>query len=139
MSSSVLALDYGRRRVGVAIGDLQLKIAHPLSTVRYNSWEDLKKQLEQLIDEWRPDRLVVGIPARQDDSEHELAKEIRNFSKNLGDLFGMPVVLLDESYTSVESENFLSTMGVKGRDQKAYVDSIAAATILGDFFKKNEC
>ena len=60
---------------------------------------------------------------RQDDSEHELAKEIRNFSKNLGDLFGMPVVLLDESYTSVESENFLSTMGVKGRDQKAYVDS----------------
>ena len=60
----MLALDYGRKRVGVAIGDLQLKIAHPLSTVRYNSWEDLKKQLEQLIDEWRPDRLVVGIPAK---------------------------------------------------------------------------
>ena len=86
---------------------MQLKIAHPLSTVRYNSWEDLIKQLEQLIEEWRPDRLVVGIPVRQDDSEHELAKEIRNFSKNLGDLFAMPVVLLDESYTSVESENFL--------------------------------
>ncbi len=137
--TTVLALDYGRRRIGVAVGDIQLKIAHPLFIIDSVKWIDREKNLKKLVEEWKPSRLVVGIPTKSDGSEHELAEEIRVFCKKIQELFQIPVILINEDYTSAESEMRLSAIGIKGIEQKKYVDSVAATTILEDFFKNYDC
>lgn len=129
-----MAFDFGERRIGVAVGDRQLGIAHPLETIQYRRGQDPLGSVERLVTEWRPDLFVVGLPVGADGSEHEFAPIVRRFSEALTRRFGIATRLVDERYTSAEASGILNEAGIRGRRQKAFLDQVAAQTILEDFF-----
>jgi putative pre-16S rRNA nuclease len=118
---TVLAFDFGLKRIGVAVGEPELGTAHPLAVVRDFS------QIQRLIAEWRPVRLVVGLPVREA-GPHPLAPRVERFARQLEGRFRLPVARVDERYTSLEAESRLR--GVK----KKAIDSVAAQLILEQYF-----
>ncbi len=135
---AVMAFDFGERRIGVAIGDRELGIAHPLETIVYRRDQDPVVLIEVLVREWYPELFVVGLPVSNDGSEHELAPLVRSFCAALSDRFGVATRLVDERYTSAEASEILNEAGVRGRRQKEYLDQVAAQTILEDFFAHDD-
>ncbi len=131
---AVMAFDFGERRIGVAVGERELSIAHPLETITYRHDQDPLALIEVLVKEWKPILFVVGLPVSVDGSEHELAPTVRNFCNALTSRFGVATRLVDERYTSAQASELLAAAGVRGRRQKAYLDQVAARTILEDFF-----
>ena len=120
---TVLAFDFGLKRIGVAVGESELRTAHPLPGIAAPGFEAIDK----LVKEWRPAMLVVGLPVAEN-REHPLAKRVQRFARQLEGRFRLPVARVDERYTSVEAENLL-----RGMKQKA-VDSVAAQLILEQYF-----
>ena len=131
---AVIAFDFGERRIGVAVGDRELGIAHPLETLHYRQSEDVLVPIESLVREWQPVLFVVGLPVSSDAAEHKLAPTVRRFADLLTQRFGVAAHLVDERYTSAEASGMLRDAGIRGRRQKAYLDQVAAQTILEDFF-----
>jgi putative Holliday junction resolvase len=131
---AVLAFDFGERRIGVAVGDLELGIAHPLETIKLRPGGDRLASIETLVAEWHPVLFVVGLPVNVDGTEHELTSAVRQFCDALTHRFSISSRLIDERYTSAEASGILRDAGVRGRKQKAFVDQVAAQTILEDFF-----
>ena len=118
---TVLAFDFGLKRIGVAVGEPDLKTAHPLPAVSEFP------QIEKLVKEWKPAQLVVGLPVKEE-GEHPLAKRVEKFARRLEGSFRLPVARVDERFTSVEAESRL-----RGLKKKA-VDSVAAQLILEQYF-----
>jgi putative holliday junction resolvase len=133
-AGTVLAFDFGARRVGVAVGDLALKIAHPLTKVDAEDNRIRFERISALIDEWRPVRLVVGIPLYADGAEHDVSRLARRFARRLEGRFGIPVTLVDERLTSRAAETRLREAGTRGERLKAALDSAAAREILQAYF-----
>jgi putative Holliday junction resolvase len=137
VKGSVLAFDFGLKRIGVAVGDWETRMAHPLETIAEEVNEPRFARIGGLIAEWRPVDLVVGLPMSLEGEEHELSKRCRRFANQLHGRFGLPAHLVDERLTSVEAESRLREMGRDVRSHKAAVDSLAAQEILQDFFASN--
>ncbi len=133
-SGTVLAFDFGEKRIGIATGELEMGVAHPLETLHAETNDARFARIGALIGEWRPVQLVVGLPLSMDGAEHELTRLARRFANRLEGRFERPVALVDERLSSVEAEARLRDGGVTGRRQKAHVDAVAAQTILQNFF-----
>lgn len=133
-SATVLAFDFGERFLGVAVGDLALRIAHPLATVEADSGTERFTKIGALIDEWRPSLLVVGMPQASEGQQHPLAARIERFSRQLAGRFRLRVLLVDEQFTSVEAERELREAGARVSDRKALVHPMAARLILESYF-----
>ena len=118
---TILAFDFGLKRIGVAVGEPELRTAHPLPAV--SGFPEIHK----LVAEWRPTRLVVGLPVREAGA-HPLAPRVERFARQLEGRFRLPVARVDERYTSVEAESRL-----RGAKRKP-VDSVAAQLILEQYF-----
>ncbi len=138
LRGAVMALDFGERRIGIAVGDRELGIAHPLETLHYRHGQDPLTLIAALVKEWQPVLFVVGMPVNADGTEHSLAPAVRRFSSALTRRFGVATTLVDERYTSAEASGMLRDAGVRGRRQKAFVDQVAAQTILEDFFSNDD-
>jgi putative Holliday junction resolvase len=119
---TVLAFDFGLKRIGVAVGEPELRSAHPLPAVTDFS------EVEMLIDEWKPASLVVGLPTSAKGEPHAMTKQAEAFARRLERRFKLPVARVDERFTSVEAEHRL-----RGLKKKA-VDSVAAQLILEQYF-----
>jgi putative holliday junction resolvase len=131
---TVLAFDFGERRIGVALGDLALGIAHPLATIDTESNDARFAAIAAMIAEWKPAQLVVGLPAHLDGVEHDMSRLCRRFANRLHGRFGLPVELVDERLTSAEASQSLREAGVGGRRQKPMLDQVAAQHILQSYF-----
>ena len=132
-AGTVLAFDFGEKRVGVALGELTLGVAHPLTTINEESNERRFAAVEALIKEWQPVYLVVGLPTHMDGTEHALSALCRKFARRLEGRFAIRVALVDERLTSVAAESTLNDAGVRGRKQKPMLDQVAAQHILQAF------
>lgn len=130
----MLAFDFGEKRIGVAVGDMTIAIAHPLQTVSGESNEIRFAAIGAMIAEWKPARLVVGLPFYMDGTEHELTRLSRKFARRLEGRFGLPTVMVDERLTSAEASQSLNEIGIRGRSQKAVLDQVAAQRILQSYF-----
>lgn len=133
-AGTVLAFDFGEKRIGVAIGESLLGIAHPLQTISAESNNTRFEAIATLIAEWRPGQLVVGLPAHLDGTEHELSRLCRKFAQRLHGRFNLPVALIDERLSSAEASQSLKQAGIAGRRQKPVLDQVAAQTILQSYF-----
>lgn len=133
-TGTTLAFDFGEARIGVAQGDAEVGMAHPLATITGDSNEAKFAQIGRLIHEWQPKQLVVGLPVYIDGTEHELTRLSRKFGQRLHRRFGLPVYWADERLTSVYAESLLEEAQVFGRQQKAVLDQLAAVAILQGFF-----
>lgn len=142
----VLALDYGRARVGVAVAPLDSAVAQALSTlVRVNRNEDMRR-LREIIREYSVRQIVVGLPLRLDGTRGEMAEEAARFAQRVHQQFRLPVELVDERLTSWEAERQLEeNQGrvlhtASGKKKKANarpdVDAMAAAIILKEYLDR---
>lgn len=133
-SGTVLAFDFGEKRIGVAVGDCALGIAHPLTTVRGNDPNARFEAIAALVKEWQPVVLVVGLPSHADGAEHAVGRLCRRFAAQLHGRFGLPAVLVDERLTSAAAAESLREAGLAGRKHKAALDPVAAQHILQTYF-----
>lgn len=129
---AILAFDFGLRRIGIAVGDWETRLAHPLEVIDAEDNDTRFGRIAALIAEWRPTDLVVGLPLSMDGEEHDLTRRARRFSKQLHGRFGLPVALVDERLTSFDADLRLREAGVKGRERKGLDDTLAAQRILQD-------
>lgn len=131
--TTVLGFDFGLKRIGVAVGDRMIGVAHPLQTIHGESNEQRFSAIEALIREWQPGLLVVGLPFHLDGTEHEMTLRCRRFSRQLEGRFSLPVVLVDERLSSAAASQDLREIGITGRKQKAMLDQVAAQRILQSY------
>ncbi|CUA85292.1 RNAse H-fold protein YqgF [Gulbenkiania indica] len=133
---TALAFDFGERRIGVAVGEPMLGIAHPLTTIQAQTTDDRFAAIARLLDEWRPAQLVVGLPTHADGRPHAMTQLARRFAQRLKGRYGLPVWLVDERHTSLVAESLLEEAGLKGRRQKPVLDQVAAQAILQAWFEQ---
>ena len=126
----VLAFDYGRRRIGVAVGQSVTGTASAVTTLM-TTGPELEAALRKLIAEWRPDTVVVGLPLNDDGCGGELDSEIREFANRLAAIADRPVALVDERLSSVEAHERLVAGRRAGRRRirKTDIDAEAARVI----------
>ena len=128
---TILAFDFGQRRIGVAVGQEVTGSASPVGVVSNDANGPDHSRIAALIDEWRPSRLVVGMPAHADGSASNMQAHVRAFIDELG-RYELPVATVDERYTSLEAKAVLKKAraeGSRGRISKAAIDSAAAVLI----------
>ncbi|MBI2313977.1 MAG: Holliday junction resolvase RuvX [Betaproteobacteria bacterium] len=133
-SGTVLAFDFGAKRIGVAVGDCALGIAHPLTTVEGSDPSAGFEVIAALVTEWQPVVLVVGLPSHPDGAEHAVGRRCRRFASQLHGRFGLPAVLVDERLTSAAAAESLREAGLAGRKQKSALDQVAAQHVLQTYF-----
>ncbi|MGH8194018.1 MAG: Holliday junction resolvase RuvX [Woeseiaceae bacterium] len=127
---TLIAFDFGLRRIGVAVGQNITGSAQPLGSVANGSSPDWPR-LDRLLDEWRPARLVVGMPLHTDGSRTDMTAAVDTFVRALG-RYGLPVETIDERYSSLEAEAMLVArrkLGMTGRIRKEMIDAAAAVLI----------
>ena len=130
-----LAIDYGLRRVGLAICDESEQFVNPLDVLFITSPAEAIEKVRRVIKAEEPDKLVIGLPINMDGTEGDSAKGVRKWSADLLAAEPLPVVFVDERLTSFEAEQMLIAQQRGGRkmtrqDKKKRLDAIAAAVIL---------
>jgi len=137
-ASTVLAFDFGLQRIGVAVGETELRTAHPLPGVAARTPPARLTAIERLVEEWQPAVLVVGRPLGADGAPHEMTRRAERFARQLNGRFRLPVEMVDERYSSVEVESRVRAAygGRKAADlaRGKSLDSQAAQIILEQFF-----
>jgi putative Holliday junction resolvase len=136
---TILAFDFGLRRIGVAVGQSVTGSASPLAVVANRDTGVDHDAIAALIREWHPAQLVVGMPAHADGSASEMRQPILAFIDELK-RYGLPVATADERYTSIEAERTLKqarALGTRGRISKEDIDS-AAAVFIAERYLANE-
>jgi putative Holliday junction resolvase len=131
---TVLAFDFGLKRIGIASGELEIGVAHPLTTIQADSRPARFSAIDKLIAEWQPRLLVVGLPLHPDGSEHAMTRAARNFASELEARYALPVFLHDERYTSAAVEDEMRAEGRGMAKSRHSVDALAAQLILQGFF-----
>jgi putative Holliday junction resolvase len=126
--STVIAFDFGLKRIGVAVGNTMLRQASPLSVIAAATNENKFAAISRLLDEWQPSTLVVGLPLHPDGAEHAMTARCRRFANQLHGRYTIPVVLVDERYSSA----------VLPQRRGEVIDSEAAALILQQYFDEHE-
>lgn len=134
--SFILAFDFGTNSIGTAVGNDLTCTVRPLRAIRARNGQPDDRQLENLICEWQPKLLVVGLPLLMDGSEQHITGMARHFARELRKKFSLEVKLIDERLTTREAKQYIFEQGgfrALARDKGA-VDSLSAALILQEYF-----
>ena len=132
--ATVLAFDFGTRRIGVAVGNCLLRVARPLTVIAAEANAPRFAAIAALIETWHPDVLVVGRPVHADGTPHEMTSRADRFARQLEGRFGVEVARVDERYTTEEAETALAEAGVRAHERKTVRDQVAAQLILQAWF-----
>jgi len=130
----ILALDFGRARIGVAISDELQLLAHPLETVRAN--EQAASRIADLGGEKKVDHVVAGMPRQMNGEMGPAATEVLQFVEKLRAMLPCPVVTWDERLTTAAAHRALRDAGKKTRQTRGYVDQVAAQMILQSYLDR---
>jgi len=131
-SQTLLSFDYGRRRIGVAVGQRLTRSATPLTTVRARDGKPDWPAVSRLIEEWKPGALVVGIPYHMDGAEQEMTHAARRFCRQLEGRYRLPVHQAEERLSSWVVESRLSAREQASTD----IDAMSAQVILQDWLQQ---
>jgi putative Holliday junction resolvase len=129
----ILALDVGERRVGVAMSDLSATLASPYTTLPAYPLQAFWQKLTTIIQSEAVERIVVGLPLSLNGSEGPQAQRIRAFIAELEQHVSLPIVTVDERYTTAEAQRMMIEAGLRPEQRKARIDEVAASIILQDY------
>ena len=135
MKPRIIALDYGKRRIGAAVTDALGITAQPLPTLIVKNNKDAIKQIGQLISKYDPVRIVLGLPLSLSGDIGTAAKEVQEFGSLLYKRLNVQVEYYDERLTSKQAERVMRDLGEKPSRDKKKVDSLSAVFILQDFLE----
>lgn len=140
-SRALLAIDYGTRKAGLAIGHPLTGSAQPLDPIRYRQPEALFEGLRQVIRSWRPGRIIIGLPLAADGAETDMSRSIRGFAGRLAELApDCEISLHDERMSSQEAARGFAQRREQGRARRRdaeRLDSMAAALILESWMREH--
>jgi putative Holliday junction resolvase len=125
LASVILAFDFGLKHIGVATGQTITRSASPLTTLVAKNGKPNWRQVAELVRQWRPDQLIVGLPLNMDDSESEMSRKARTFAHKLHQQTGVEVCLMDERLTSFAARQ------ISADDNHALAASLIAESWLG--------
>ena len=125
----ILAIDFGLKKVGLAIGNTLTKTSMPINTIFYKSKQELFNLLEKHVIEWKPEFIIIGNPLNMDQTESEMSKLAEKFSTQFSKKFNIAVQLVDERLSSFEAKEFV-------KDDN--LDAMAAKLILDSWMNNNE-
>jgi len=131
-----MGLDYGERRVGVAVSDGLGVTAQPHSVVDLAA-SDLATELGRIVGEYEIKGIVVGLPVSLDGSEGEVAKRAREFAAKVGEITGLAVEMYNEQFSSAVAERVLLESGARRSARRAVKDKMAAAVMLQGYLDAN--
>ena len=131
-----LGIDYGEKRVGLALSDRSNLIASPFKTINYINENDLVTQLKKIVIENDIKNFVLGLPINMKGEDTAQTKIVRKFKKSLSSL-DLPVIYEDERLSSISAKNALILQNIKTGHNKPEIDKTAAAIILQQYLDKN--
>lgn len=132
LCGTLLGFDYGEKRLGVAVGETETRIAHPVAAIDEEANEARFAAIDRLVAEWNPAGFVVGLPRHADGGEHDVARLAGKFARRLSARFGLPVAFVDETLSSAQASGLLREAGGRaGRGPG--LDAQAAAVILQSY------
>lgn len=140
MPESLLAFDFGHRRVGIGLGITITRTAAPIYTIEYRDQDQLWSEIQSLVTEWRPQLLVVGMPKHLNGDVHELTKPIQRFASQLEKRYNLPVEFIDERLSSQEASARLKLQrqgGRKKRVSKQEIDRQSAAILAENWMEQH--
>lgn len=123
----ILGLDYGRKKVGIALGDTKVGLAEPLEVMRGEHQEVFVAKVQKVVDAEQVEQVIVGL------SEGEMGKEIELFVLKLRNLLKIPVFTHDETLSSIDAQSFSIEAGIQRKKRKNMEDAYAAAIMLQDY------
>ena len=126
----ILALDYGTKKVGVAITDPLQITAAPFTTIRYSAQESLFRTIIDIIEDKNVQQIVVGLPVTLSGGKSDMTKAVESFVDELAAQTDIPIATFDERHTSSDAKRTLIEMGIKTGHNKERVDAMAAAHLL---------
>ncbi len=132
---SIIALDFGERRIGVAAGDPLGLTAQPLAVIERRSLDEDIERIRTIVTQRRAERIVLGLPLNMDGTAGPQAKRARRFAARLHRDLGLEIVLWDERLTTVEADSALLETGRSREDRRRRRDAVAAAVILQDYLE----
>ena len=127
---TVIGFDYGTRWIGVAVGQTLTRQARPLGAIKAGDWE----AIGQVLDEWQPERLIVGLPLNMQGEEQEMSKRAERFGRRLEGRFGIATTCIDERLTTREAYTISVDNGQR-KKSKQEIDSLAAALITESWLR----
>jgi len=131
----VLGIDFGEKRVGLALSDRSKLIASPFKTIKYFNKEDLINQLREIVIENDIENFVLGLPINMTGKDTRQTEVVRNFKKYLS-ILDVPIIYEDERLSSVSAKNSLILQNIKTGYNKHEIDKTAAAIILQQYLDK---
>ena len=132
----VIGLDYGSKTVGVALSDELKLTAQPLTTIHRDRPTKLRQtlaQIEQIIEQYDVDRIVVGWPKKLDNEEGERCEKTKEFGDMLENRTGLEIIYQDERLTTAQADGVLEQVGIRKDKRKQYIDKMAASLILQNY------
>ena len=132
----VIGLDYGSKTVGVALSDELMLTAQPLTTIHRDRPTKLRQtlaQIEQIIEQYDVDRIVVGWPKKLDNEEGERCEKTKEFGDMLENRTGLEIIYQDERLTTAQADGVLEQGGIRKDKRKQYIDKMAASLILQNY------
>jgi putative Holliday junction resolvase len=131
--SCIVGLDYGSRRIGVAISDTQKKIAFSLDVIHRHGDSYGLKRLKKLLGDRKIEMFVVGVPLRENGELSEEGSKVLRYVESLKSYFDLEVITWDESYTTLEAERTLISSGLTREQRKKVIDKVSAQIILQSY------
>ncbi|MDH5610932.1 MAG: Holliday junction resolvase RuvX [Gammaproteobacteria bacterium] len=134
--TSVIGFDYGLKRIGIATGQTITNSATPITTLNQINGSPDWPALEQLINQWKPQALIVGMPYYLDGKENDMTKSVEAFCLELEQRFTLPVFKINEALSSYEAETMLKKNTKIGKHNKHEIDKMAAAIIVQNWLNQ---
>jgi len=135
----ILCIDYGRKRIGLAISDESNRFALPLRTLEYSNLQENINSIIKLVEEFNVERIVIGLPREPATGKiTSLGKEIESFAKVLSGICDREVVFCDEWYTTKQAESVLIEADISRKKRRKYIDVLSAVLILQSFLDSKQ-
>ena len=131
----ICAFDFGLKHIGVAVGQSLLRTAQPIAVIKAKQGKPSWDEIGQLLEQWQPEFILVGLPLNMDGSESEMSARARKFAKRLHGRYGLKVELCDERLSSFEAKSIRHERQ-GSRPQTSTVDAEAAQLILESWFSR---
>lgn len=134
---TVIGFDFGKKYIGVAVGQEITGNASPLGSIKANDGIPNWDSLSGYLNEWQPDLIVVGLPLNMDGTEQQLTKDARKFGNRVSGRFGLKVEFQDERLTTADAKEQLFSRGGYKNLKKDNIDAESARLIIESFFEQS--
>lgn len=133
----LLGIDYGDARVGVAVSDLLGITAQGVRTIKNTGIKTLLRELDEIITQYKPEKIVIGLPKNMDGSEGFRVDATKEFAEKLTRIYSGEIVFWDERMSSLGAKRYLNETNTRGKKRKQVLDTVAACIILEGYMSAN--